>query len=267
MKKVFRKIGLILVMIFVTGLLTACNAGSTVETTLTINDDLSGTREMSVVIADSVFSEYFTGTIEELSTAIGEGCPADLTWAYDDSTGAKTYTFTLAFTSPEDYKTKVDAIIGGESDVTITMNKADSIWASGVVVSESFDSGELLEWLKTLVVEKGFVSSGNSSKIFQLGESNVIFAGEEYSSYYDDISIDEIEYLSIDSIDLLTDAKKYDSYDKKIVLTIPETSMEKKGTEITTWLEERVPAGADFEWGTIDTDTTFTVSKENMTGA
>lgn len=265
MKNWLRKIGLVLIMVLVTGLLAGCSAGSTVETTLTINEDLSGTREMQLVIDQSVFDKYFTGTIEDLSAAIKENCPADLTWSYDDSTGVKIYTFTLTFTSPQDYKTKVDNIIGEESDVEIVMSKSDSVWASGVMTKESFTSSDILRWLRTLAVEKNFVSSSNSSKIFSLGTNTVIFAGETYSSNSNSISVDEIEYLSINSIDMLTDAKVFDCYDKTIVISIPESSMEKKGDEIKAWLEERVPSGATGEWSTEGTDSIYTVSKEDMT--
>jgi len=265
MKNWIRKIGLVLMMLLVTGLLTACSAGSSVDTTLTINDDLSGTRAMNLVIDQSVFDEYFTGTIEDLNAAITEGCPAELTWVYDDSTGVKNYTFTLTFSSPEDYKTKVDTIIGEESDVEIIMSKSDSVWANGVLVDESFSSADLLYWLRELVVEKGFVSSSNSSDIFALRDNTILFAGEEYSCTSNAIYVNKIEYLDIDSIDMLTDAKVYDCYDKTIVISIPELSMEKKGEEITAWLEERVPNGAKGEWTTEGTDSVYTVSKEDMT--
>lgn len=265
MKNWFRKIGLILIMVLVTGLLTGCSAGSTVDTTLSVNEDLSGSRVMELVISQSVFDEYFTGTIEDLNAAITESCPADMKWVYDDSTGSKIYTFTIDFTSPEDYKAKVDNIIGEGSDVEIIISKSDSVWASGVMISENFSSGDVLAWLKTLCVEKGFVSSSNASKIFSVEENDVFFDGEEYSSSSDDISIDKIEYIEINSIDMLTDAKVYDCYDKTIVISIPEFSMEKKGEEIKAWLEERVPSGATGEWTTDGTDSVYTVSKEDMT--
>ena len=92
MKKSVRKIGLMLMTILVAAFLAACSAGSTVDTTLTINNDLSGSRVMELVIDQSVFDENFTGTIEELNETITETCPADLAWVYDDSTGIKTYT-------------------------------------------------------------------------------------------------------------------------------------------------------------------------------
>lgn len=264
MKKWFSKIKLILAMTLMVGLLTACNAGSTVETKLTINNDLSGSRVMELVINESVFSEYFTGTIEQLNAALTETCPAQLTWAYDDSTGSKIYRFTLNFSNPQDYKTKVDALIGEGSDVEIEITQADSVWASGVLVNESFSSGQLLGWLQTMLVEKGFVDSSNTSKIFQEGSCTVLYRGEEYSDS-GSIYIDRIEYLDIDKIELLTDVNGYDSYNKTIVLTIPKSAMEKKGDEIKAWLAERVPEGANAEWKEDQNGKfIYTVSKKEM---
>ena len=59
MKKSVRKIGLMLMTILVAAFLAACSAGSTVDTTLTINNDLSGSRVMELVIDQSVFDENF----------------------------------------------------------------------------------------------------------------------------------------------------------------------------------------------------------------
>ena len=271
MKKWFNKIKLMLILSMMIGLLTGCSAGSTVETKLTINKDLSGSRVMELVINQSVYNEYFSGTIEQLNAAITESCPSQLSWGYDESTGSKVYKFTLDFSNIEDYKTKVDSIIGDESDVTINVTQADSVWASGIYVKESFTSENILAWLRTMVVEKGFVSSSNASKLFQLGGNIVSYCGEEYSanSY---ISIDKIEYLDIEEIVLLTDVNSYDLYDKTIILTIPENAMAKKGEEIKAWLAQRVPEGANSEWKENKPEngelisSVFTVNGKGMSG-
>lgn len=264
MKKSVRKIGLMLMTILVAAFLAACSAGSTVDTTLTINNDLSGSRVMELVIDQSVFDENFTGTIEELNETITETCPADLAWVYDDSTGIKTYTFTLEFTSPTDYKTKVDAIIGEGSDAQITISKVESVWASGIYVEESFSSEELLMWLQNAVVEKGFVDSSDASNVFSLGDNTVAFAGNTYS-VSDYIECDRMETIPINSINLYTDVKGYDCYSKRIELSIPDSSMDLKGAEIKAWLAERVPEGAEANWVEDGTDSVYTVSKSDMT--
>lgn len=264
--KWIRKFKIVLLTMFVMSFLAGCSAGSTIETALNVNDDLSGSRVMDVVIADDVASEHFHATMEELSTLITERCPAELGWNYDESTGSKIYTFTLDFTSPEDYETKVRSVTGLESEELLTIKKADSVWASGVYVDENFSSEELLQWLKDAVIEVGYVSSSDSSMIFKNGSSIVRFGEEEYSAG-SDIYVDEIEYLDIDSIELFTEASKYDDYNKEIVLTIPDDSMNAKGEEIKAWVGERVPAGAEAVWTEGEGTSVYTVSKEHMTAA
>ena len=264
MNKILRKICLALMMVMVTGLLTGCSAGSTVDTVLKINEDLSGSRTMTLVVDQSVYDEYFTGTVEQLNTVITAKCPTELTWNYDDSTGVMIYTFALNFTSPADYKTKVDSIIGEGSNVELTITQADSVWASGVYVDENFTTTNLLEWLRDAAVEAGFVASSNASKLFQLGYHTINFNGQEYStnSY---MSVDEITYVDVNSIDLLTDATAYDAYDKTIIMSIPKTSMQAKGDEIKAWLAGQVPAGAAATWTEEGTNSIYTVTKSGLT--
>ncbi len=263
MKRI-RKIALAVLMVFIMSALTACNAGSTIETTLNINEDLTGSRVMSITIADSVFQEYFTGTIEQLNALITEKCPQEMTWVYDESTGSKVYTFTLNFTSPQDYQAKANTILGEGAEATVTINKAESVWANGVYVDESFTSTDLMQWLKTAIVEAGFVSSSNSDKIFQSGSTNVKFGANDYSAS-DRIDIDEIEYVKINAIHLFTDSKGMDVYDKTIELRIPAASMETKGEEIKAWLKDNVPSGAKAAWEEAKNESIYTVSKDGMT--
>lgn len=266
MKAWLQKSGLVFLMVLLLSVLTGCSAGSTIETILKINDDLSGSRQMDLVIDQSVYNEYFTGEEGALDTLIGEKCPEELTWKYDESSGAKIYTFTIDFDSPDQYLKKVEKIVADEVEVETTITKADSVWASGIYVSENYSSEQLMAWLKDAVLEAGYVSSSNASMIFTTGSNTVQFAGQDYSTYTC-IQIDEIEYLDISSIDLFTDALGYDSYNKSIVLTIPEKSMELKGDEIKSWLEERLPAGAECKWEQNGTDHIYTVSKAGMTAS
>lgn len=264
MSKILRKIAMVLMLVMLTGLLTGCSAGSTVDTVLTINKDLSGSRVMTLVVDQSVYDEYFTGTVEQLNALIKEKCPKQLKWSYDDSTGVMIYTFILDFASVSDYKNKVNAIIGEGSDTQLVITKAESVWASGIYVKEDFTTGDLLYWLKTASVDAGYVSSSNSSKVFELGNHKLVFAGEEYSTN-STIYVDRLKYLSINSIDLLTDASQLDAYSKTIVMSIPEASMKANGDEIKKFLAAKVPTGATAEWSQSGTNSIYKVSKMGMT--
>ncbi|MBE5876811.1 MAG: zinc ribbon domain-containing protein [Lachnospiraceae bacterium] len=246
MKRLRYYLSVLLIAITVCMSLTACSAGSTIETTLKINDDLSGVRVMDVAIDDSVFSESFNGTIEDLHNVIVANCPADLTYTYSDESGVKTYTFELAFSSLEDYKTKVTTLTGTEP--TIDIQVPNTVWVNGFYISESFSSSSLLYWLRTAIVDAGLVSSSDASNIFEDGENLVEYNAETYSSYSSCISVDEVEYLGIAEIQILTELIDYDLVNETIAFVLPINTMEKKGDEVTAYLESAAPAGAETEW-------------------
>ncbi len=246
MKRLRYYLSVLLIAITVCMSLTACSAGSTIDTTLKINDDLSGVRVMDVAIDDSVFSESFNGTIEDLNNVIVANCPSDLTYTYTDESGVKTYTFELAFSSLEDYKTKVTALTGTEP--TIDIQVPNTVWVNGFYVSESFTSSSLLYWLRTAIVDAGLVSSSDASNIFEDGENLVEYNAETYSSYSSCISVDEVEYLGIAEIQILTELIDYDLVNETIAFVLPINTMEKKGDEVTAYLESVAPAAAETEW-------------------
>lgn len=83
--------------------LTACGAGATVNTTLTINKDFSGTRTMQMVFSNSTFSQYFQGTVDDLNATLNESIPSEMTYDYSEADGNYYYQFYIQFSSIEDY--------------------------------------------------------------------------------------------------------------------------------------------------------------------
>lgn len=71
--------------------LAGCSAGSTVNTELKVNKDLSGVRVMDVAIDGAVFSENFNGDINALNAVVEQKCPGELAWSYDNSDGTDRY--------------------------------------------------------------------------------------------------------------------------------------------------------------------------------
>ena len=245
MKKFRNRISIILIAILTCIMMMGCSAGSIIYTTLKINEDLSGVREMNVEIDGSVFNEYFTGTYDDLNNTIANNCPSDLTYSCMETDGVMTYQFQLAFSSPEDYQQKVRNITGQEN--VITINTPDTVWASGFYINEDFTSATLLDWLKQAIINDGLVSSSNASKIFSDGSSTVIFGGEEFSAG-SNINVDTIDFLSIESIDLLTKVNEINSYDRTLVFTVSSDTMQQKGEEIKAFFEEHLPITASSEW-------------------
>lgn len=223
---------------------TACGSGSSVDTVLNVNEDLSGTRTMTVAINSSVFGKYFNGSTDDLANLISSTCPSELEWSRDNSTGDEVYTFNLNFSDPADYKAKVESILGTE--VTLDIQSPDSIWANGAYVEESFTSIELLDWLKQAVITAGYVSSDNSGNIFSNGDTEVNFNGISKSTG-STIYMNEIEYIQLNSISILTDVADIDKYTTLVKIDVPAASMNAKGTEIKEFMQNATPSGASLD--------------------
>lgn len=244
--------------------MTGCSAGSTIDTKLTLNEDLSGSRQMEIVIDQDVFSEYFMGSIEDLNVVIGEACPDVLTWDYNETAGVMKYDIVLDFASVEDYKEKVTEILGEEPEISIST--PDSIWANGVYISENFSDTDLLAWMEDAIVSNGFVSESNASMIFTTGEVVVAYNGENHNCS-STIYLDTVEYISIDSIEILTRVNTLDDYDRGVVFTIPQSAMTSKGDQIREYMSEVTPAGADGSWQEDEYSSVFTIKAQNLDAA
>lgn len=224
---------------------SACGGGASILTTVTLEDDFSGTRVMEVSIAKSKLRDYFSGSVDELKALIEAKCPKELSYQISETDSSLVCVFQLEFDSIDTYKRKVAAIIGEECEIEI--HKADSILAHGISYNEDFTSEELLDWFSKALVDNKFVSSSYKNDIFASDKTKFIFSSKEYSSS-ERINVSDMEYLSFGSIDILTKPYYDGSYDRTVIFHIPQYTMDLKGDVITAYMEEGVPSGADMQW-------------------
>lgn len=256
--KFIRAFLITVMLVAIAMLATACGSGSSVDTVLDINQDLSGKRTMTIAINGKTFDRYFDGSVDDLSELIESTCPEELTWSFDSSTGNNVYTFELNFSSPEDYKAKVERIMGNE--VTLSIEAPNSVWSNGTYVEESFTSQNLIQWLSDAVVAAGYVSSSNSNSIFSTGSTSVNFNGiSEVTSSC--IYLNEIEYVKLNSITILTDVVDIDKFKTEVLIDVPQASMNVKGDEIRAFMEEATPLGSELKEDTSSgTGTVFVIT-------
>ena len=238
-------------------MLIGCGNGSTVNTTLNIESNLAGNRNMQVVISQSTFNEYFSGSQDDLNSLITTDCPTGMTWTTETVDSNYVYNFVVDFTSVEDYTSKITDILGEEPIIEITC--PDSVWVSGVYVSESFSSTDLLKWLSEAVVNVGLVSSSYASDIFVTGDTKVVYAGEENTTS-SQIYLDKIDYEEISAINIVTDVLEVGTYNRKVEFVVPEASMSSRGDAIREYMNGITPAGAECIENTSEGMTNFTVS-------
>ena len=245
MKNCFKKMLLACLLTVSAWLISGCSSGSTVDTNLVINQDLSGARVMDVRIDGSAFSSYFKGDINQLNEAVSAACPPELSWEYANEDGTNMYHVRLDFSSPEDYKKKVESILGSET--TLELSAPDTVWANGFRVDEGFTSKELLEFMGEVLSGRGLIDSSYASSLFSLGSTKVTYKDQTYdaSSY---VNVNEVSFLPLNSIDILTSLEEGGLYSRKVVFNIPAASMDAKGDEIKAFLDGNVTGAATSSW-------------------
>ena len=246
-------------------ILTGC--GGKLETDLTVNEDLSGTRHMALSVDMSENSQYINGDAENITATIEQNCPEEITFSSDNTDDVVTLNFDINFTSLEDYQTKVESLIEDSEyyDNLITYVAPNSVFAKGVSYEEEFTSQELLSWFENLMVDAGYVDSSNRSYIFNESSINYNIIGSEGTASYGSISLNNIEFLPITGIDFITDVNTDGTYNRTIVLKIPQSTMDSNGDEIKAFMSDHETSIATGTWTTDSGINYYTLEGTNLT--
>ncbi len=243
----YRKILCIIVCFLINcAMMTGCSAGSTINTSLLINDDYSGSRHMEVAIDSTVFQENFLGTVDDLNLVIEQNIQSNMTYSIVNDDNGTIYMFELGFTTIDDYRTKVNEILNRE-DVEIEVLISDSVWRDGITVNENFTSVELLAWLREAIVTAQLVDSSDASQIFKIGSNVVTYEEAQYSSNSSSIGIQEVSYTALDEIKINTSLVD-GLYTRSIKFAIPQESFDSKQSEIEEFLKSSTPSNASLAW-------------------
>jgi hypothetical protein len=226
--------------------LTAC--GATIDTTLTVADDGSGSRVMVVTLDADGMAQLNTGAAE-VDASIRKRLPTELAYPGLKSTsdGGVTAEFTLAFASADEYTKKAYALlaVGGNSTSTVDFEVTDSILLKGLTINEDFGSYDLLKWMFDGLLEDGIVSESNASDMYEVGDSVLNFGGlsvNQNASYdYSDI-IDN----GFSSITMATDLSDSKNITRKITYVVDPTKYGSRTELYDEFFLQVVPSGADF---------------------
>jgi len=125
--------------------------GAVIGTTLKVNDDGSGSWGLTVTFTNDdsdQAKQVFAKPLSVYDASIKKHVPSQLTYNGLHMQGkSMVASFQLDFSSPQDYLTKVRAIIGGSKDPTSDIQNINTPLVNGVVGKENFTSRDLLEWL------------------------------------------------------------------------------------------------------------------------
>ena len=167
--------------------LVLAGCGAVVTTTMSVNDDGSGSRVMTATFTndDSDEAKKVFASSATIENSIKNHIPSQLQYKGLHVSGkTMTATFQLDFSSHDDYMAKVKALTSGknvtpESDV----QKLDTPLVQGVIGNENFKSSDLLSWMAEGFAQDGILDEDNTNMVFD-EDGNVEFSigGEKLNS-------------------------------------------------------------------------------------
>lgn len=252
--------------------ITAC--GGKLDSNLVVNDDLSGTRTFTLNAEIKSNKEHVKGELPEITETIKNNCPADLTFVDKSDETNAVFEFTLSFSSLEDYEAKLRNLLAlaadnngySEESTVLEYSKPDNVFASGVKFVESYSNSDYMKWLENLLVNSGYVASSDRSHILESGKStySVCGASGEGSTT---VSVNTIEAVQINSIDIYTDINPDGTFNRRVLVNIPQVSMDAKGDDIKAFLESKATGSVKGEWSEAGGVSTYTLSASGVGAA
>lgn len=161
---------LVLLFLFLSSVLlfTAC---ASVSTTTTFHKDGSGSKTVTVY-ANYSDAEYLEGGYKALDKVIKDATPAVITVErQDDPDNSRyIYSFTLNFTSMEDYIAQMEVLSGEKKEVT--WNLTESAFRNQIIYNDEYESKAMLGWAFEAIDASG-ISSYNGEEMVEPATSYV----------------------------------------------------------------------------------------------
>lgn len=254
MKRQHKKVFLVALCLLMTLLLPGCGAKVSTVLTINSNDGFSGQRVITCVTAKSDVEENFKGGVKKIDAIFADSCPAELSYAKTEDADNYIYTLKLSFSSLDDYKQKVQQIVGKE--VNVNFSTPNTVFANGVALSEDFNSTDLLGWFRKVAEEEELIDDANN--LWEISDTNVILNGKEYSSG-GNIDVNDVIYNPLDRIVINTTVNSNGSFKRIIKYFIPSSTYDEKANAIRSFMEDIVPTGAKGTWTPDTYGQTFTL--------
>lgn len=250
--------------IAVSFILTAC--GARIDTAMTIKNDGSGSRVMTLALSAKDVSRLKGGTAA-VDISIRSHLPKELIYSgiQAKSDGSRTGKITLNFSSVADYRGKVKAILqaGGVGNFDNVFSVSDSILVRGFHLQESYSSADLLKWLFVGLTADGVISSNDASNVYELGSSKVNYGGTVHDTP-NQLNVEDIVNNGFDKVSMETKITDPEHITRIIKYVVTNARYEKNKAVLSKYISGATPSGAEMKAGSGTWTITFSGNKQEI---
>lgn len=234
-------------------ILSAC--GAKIETQLGLESAEKGTRTMLVSFNMKDNKDKIKGGVEALDASVRKHLPEGLEYGGIQSEGDKARaTFTIPFSSVDEYRTKVASILkaaGSSTTPQISIVNSDQGLVQGIQVKENFSSKDLLDWLPEALVVDGVIETSNKNSVFNSSsnETTVKFGEREVkNSGGSTISAKDVQDRGFKAV-FLDINEKDGGYSVMVSFSAKEIMNSETSSAVDAYLNQVKPEGAELKKG------------------
>ena len=234
-------------------ILSAC--GAKIETQLGLENAEKGTRTMLVSFDMKDNKDKIKGGAQALDASVRKHLPEGLEYGGIQSEGGKARaTFTIPFSSVDEYRTKVASILkaaGSSATPQISIVNSDQGLVQGIQVKENFSSKDLLDWIPEALVVDGAIDSSHKNSVFNSSgsETTVKFGEKEVkNSGGSKISAKDVQDRGFRNV-ILDVKEKNGGYDVAISFVAKEIMNTETAAAVDAYLNQVKPEGSELKKG------------------
>lgn len=189
--------------------------------------------------------------------------PAPLSCRWEEENGQLVGTFTLTFSSRQEYADKVKTLLNydprklslTERTPSITLQTPMMEMTRNFSYAEDFTSADLLSWIPAAVA-----AEGGDPYLFQWSFGTTVFTGLGQSAAVSKrIAVDAVTGYQTKHISVSTQKTGEDTYQRQISFVFDNAIANALGTDLTDYMSHRVPAHAAGVWTEENGEKTFTI--------
>lgn len=229
-----------------------------IRTSLSVNDSFSGSRTIVMTFPQSVISPG-SDSESNLDKVVQKYCPDSMNYAKNSSDGKISYSFILKFDSQHEYIEKTSNIKGAQT--VVSFSNPSTIMAHGWKLEESFQSSDLLGWIKDGAEKEGFTGFD-----FMTAESQTnVVLNDDIQTSSPVVSVNCLDGHPVQKISITTVNQK-NVFDRTISFTISQSTFDSLKDSITDYFKSIThKAAASAQWELENNSHIYTVRFNDVT--
>ena len=182
--------------------LSAC--GARIDTALNVDANGAGTRVMTLTLSENI--DTLVGGTEAADASIRRHLPPEVEYSGLAVSTTVTAVFTITFANPDEYRTKVAALLAA-GDMPLPEGNLFTFettpFVSGASIKENFSSRDLMQWMFAGLLADGVVPADQSGNMSETGATVVNYNGIAFEEY-EQISFEEVDDNGFNTVTMTT---------------------------------------------------------------